>query len=318
VSALKLSFILPVGIIVLATAAAGLGLSMFAPVNNLKHQLTIQKSESKSANIQSQGKETTAPTQTLPAKNLMAEVPKVFQGTTIYQAKLQSNEKVIALTFDDGPSPKNTAQVLEILKKNNIKATFFMIGQMVKEYPKVAKQVVDEGHVLGNHTWHHWYRKMDSTTAASEINRTADIIYQTTGAKTALFRPPGGYLNNGLATYAKQQKQAVMMWSITSGDADRHPPQASGLVANVLKGAKPGTIVLMHDGGGNRARTVAALPQIISGLRVKGYKFVTVPELLEMQAKEPQLATVISPAVKPTTKPVVKNQEGSTTKTKTQ
>uniref|UniRef100_A0A8J6ZXP2 Polysaccharide deacetylase family protein n=2 Tax=Desmonostoc muscorum TaxID=1179 RepID=A0A8J6ZXP2_DESMC len=229
------------------------------------------------------------------ATNQMNQVPKKFQGTVIYQAKLKANQKVIALTFDDGPSPKNTAQILDILQKNHIKATFFMIGQMVKYFPQVAKQVAADGEVIGNHTWHHSYRHMDVATAASEINSTADIIYKTTGVKTTLFRPPGGFLNNGLADYAKSQKYAVMMWSEESGDAQRRSPQVPGMVKNVLKNAKPGAIVLMHDGGGNRSRTVQALPQIIDGLKAQGYRFVTIPELLEIEAQEKNLVTAASP-----------------------
>ncbi len=218
--------------------------------------------------------------------NQINQVPKKFHGTVVYQGKLKANEKVIALTFDDGPSPKNTAQVLAILQKHHVKATFFMIGQMVKYFPQVAKQVAADGDVIGNHTWHHSYRHVDVVTAANEINTTADIIYQTTGVKTTLFRPPGGFLNNGLADYAKSQNYTVIMWSEVSGDAERPSPQVSKMVNNVLKNAKPGAIVLMHDGGGNRSRTVQALPQIIDGLKAQGYRFVTIPELLEIQAKE--------------------------------
>lgn len=224
-------------------------------------------------------------------------IPKAFQGAIVYQGQLKANEKVVALSFDDGPGPKNTAQVLEILKKNHIKATFFMIGEMVQYFPQIAKQVAADGHVIGNHTWHHWYRKMDLATATSEINRTADIIYKITGKKTNLFRPPGGFLHNGLTDYAKSQKYAVMMWSDESGDSERRIPQAPKLVKNVIKGIKPGAIVLMHDGGGNRSRSVAALPEIINDLKTQGYRFVTIPELLEIQAQEQNLITATSAVV---------------------
>jgi peptidoglycan-N-acetylglucosamine deacetylase len=307
VPAPKLAFILKSVIITSVVAAGGYGLSLLVPASQY-HFLAIQKPKSDSnkavKNNQLGGLgEGSASAQTVtPASNLISAVPKSLQGTTIYEAKLKPNEKAIALTFDDGPGPKNTAQVLEILKQNHVKATFFMIGEMVQNFPQVAKQVVADGHAVGNHTWHHWYRRMDTATAASEINRTADIIYKTTGAKTALFRPPGGFLNNGLAAYAKNNQYAVMMWSEESGDAERRSPQTSGLVKNVLKSAKPGAIVLMHDGGGNRAKTVKALPQIISSLKAQGYRFVTVPELLEMQVQEQQVATTkVSPAIAPTT-----------------
>jgi peptidoglycan/xylan/chitin deacetylase (PgdA/CDA1 family) len=292
----NLSLIKTLGLIMLASAVGGCGLNLLTP-GGVSHMLSIDKPLSK--NIKpSLGKGMSASAETVtPTKNLTAEVPKLFQGTTVYQGKLKPNEKAIALTFDDGPSPKNTAQMLDILKQNHIKATFFMVGEMVQSYPQIAKQVADDGHVIGNHTWHHWYRRMDIATAASEINKTADIIYKTTGEKTTLFRPPGGFLHNGLVDYAKNQNYAVMMWSNQSGDADRHSPDVLGQVKNVLKGAKPGSIVLMHDGGGNRSKTVKALPQIIAGLKSQGYRFVTIPELLEIQAQEQPLARETLPTV---------------------
>jgi peptidoglycan/xylan/chitin deacetylase (PgdA/CDA1 family) len=215
-------------------------------------------------------------------ENLDFTVPAKYQAKTIYKVEPSNKEKVIALTIDDGPWPKTTAEMLDILKRNNVKATFFWVGSALQENPEIAKRVVAEGHAIGNHTWHHWYRKMDEATAKSEIEKTNELIYKTTGVKTSFFRPPGGYLNNGLAAYAKSQKNSVVMWSVTSADTD---PRAKYqvFVKNVIRDAKPGAIVLMHDGGGNRYRTVKALPEIISGLKQQGYRFVTVPELLEMQ-----------------------------------
>lgn len=216
-----------------------------------------------------------------PAKleNPTFSVPAKYQGKTVYKGEPSNNEKVIALTIDDGPWQNTTVQMLDILKENNVKATFFWVGQALEQHPELAKQEVAQGHAVGNHTWHHWYKRMDEATAKSEIERTADLMYKTTGVKTSLFRPPGGVLNNGLAAYAKSQKYAVIMWSQTSADTDPHA-KYQVFVKNVLRDAKPGGIVLMHDGGGDRQRTVQALPQIISGLKQQGYRFVTVPELL--------------------------------------
>ncbi|MEH1939317.1 MAG: polysaccharide deacetylase family protein [Nostoc sp.] len=296
-SSRKLSLLVKLIIITLVTGASSLGISLLLTTSGFEHLLGTLKPKSESGKA-SQNKLMSADAQNItPATDQMNQVPKSFQGTIVYQGKLKANDKVIALTFDDGPGPKNTAQILEILKKNDIKATFFMLGQMVKYFPQVAKQVAADGHVIGNHTWHHWYFQMDGATAASEIDRTADIIYKTTGVKTTLFRPPGGFLNNGLARYAKNEKYAVMMWSEQSGDAERRPPQVPGLVKNVLKYAKPGAIVLMHDGGGNRSKSVKALPEMIAGLKAQGYRFVTIPQLLEMQVKEQHLAEVASPVV---------------------
>ncbi len=214
-------------------------------------------------------------------QNLNFSVPVKFQGKIVYKVKVPPEEKVIALTIDDGPWKPTTTQMLDILKQNNVKATFFWVGKTVQTYPQIAKRVVAEGHAIGNHTWNHHYQRVTPAVAKDEIERTAKIIYQTTGVKTSLFRPPGGYLNNGLAAYAKSQKYSVLMWSQTSADTD---PRAKYqvFVKNVLRDAQPGGIVLMHDGGGDRSRTVKALPEMIKGLKQKGYRFVTIPELLEM------------------------------------
>ncbi len=211
-------------------------------------------------------------------------VPKEFEGKTVFDVKLLPQQKVIALTFDDGPWSRSTKQILEILKQNHIEATFFWIGQNVKNFPAISQQVVSDGHAIGNHTWHHWYRRMDSTTAVQEINNTANLIYETTGVRTFLFRPPGGFLDNGPAEYARQKNDAIIMWSDDSRDWSKRTSLAQ-LINNVLNEAHSGGIVLMHDGGGDRSKTVKALPTIIATLRQRGYKFVTVPELLAIKDK---------------------------------
>ena len=220
-------------------------------------------------------------------KGFSYAVPLRFQGAIVDAAKLTPEQKVIALTFDDGPWPESTAQVLDILKKNQIKGTFFLIGQNVKNNPGLVKREIAEGHVIGNHTWHHWYQFLNPQAAAYEIVHTADLIYQVTGIKTNLFRPPGGIMHNGVADYARNSKYAIILWSSDSVDYSR--PAVPKLINNVFRKAKPGGIVLMHDGGGNRSKTVQALPEIIANFRKQGYSFVTIPELLEMQDKDQRL-----------------------------
>lgn len=223
-------------------------------------------------------------------KILNLPIPAQFQGKTSREVKLkvhdqeshQAQKKPIALTFDDGPWPNTTSQILATLKKQKVKATFFVIGKHVKLYPKLIKQVVAEGHALGNHTWSHEYGYYSEATAAQELDETAKLVYKTTGVKTALFRPPGGILNNGLVSTAQEKKYAVVMWSVDSKDWRYRGNTSSSLVESVLKEAKPGGIVLMHDGGGDRTTTIQALPQIIAQLKKQGYTFVTVPELMEM------------------------------------
>lgn len=207
--------------------------------------------------------------------------PTHFQGKALKQVKVGEKNKVIALTFDDGPKPIYTQQILQILKKNDIKATFFWIGKFVKAYPEIALQVVAEGHAIGNHTWSHPYSKKSKAIAAYEIEDTAAIIENTTKVKTTLFRPPGGILTNGPADYAKGKDYAILLWSSDSKDFSRKV-SVDSIIQKVLTTAKPGGIVLMHDGGGDQSRTVQALPTIINSLRNQGYKFVTVPELMAM------------------------------------
>lgn len=228
-------------------------------------------------------------------KRLNLPVPVQFQGKTIRDVQLNSQdkaraqvapEKPIALTFDDGPWPNSTSQVLDVLKKSNVKATFFMVGMQVQKYPQLLKQVVANGHAIGNHTWSHQYAHYNESAAAREIDRTAEIVYKITGVKTSLFRPPAGILNNGLVTYAHEKKYAVVMWSVDSKDWRSRRTTTQAFIDNVLKEAKPGGIVLLHDGGGDRSNTVQALPQLIAQLKKHGYKFVTVPELLEIADKK--------------------------------
>lgn len=228
-------------------------------------------------------------------QRLNSPIPVQFQGKTLREVKLNSNNKdkaiakgspakVIALTFDDGPWPKSTAQVLNILKKNNVKATFFVVGRQVQSYPQLTKQVVAEGHAIANHSWSHQYHAYSGPAAARELDSTANLVYKLTGVKTTLFRPPAGIMNNGLVASAHQKKYAVVMWSADS--LDWRYRSSSALVNSVLREAKPGGIVLMHDGGGDRSKTIQALPQLIAQLKKRGYNFVTVPQLMEMQDKK--------------------------------
>ncbi len=211
-------------------------------------------------------------------------IPKRFQGTVVKDLKLTGEDKYIALTFDDGPWPKTTEMILDILRENDIKATFFVIGQHLQKNPELAPKIVDEGHVLANHTWNHPTYKMGKERVQSEVGKTAELIYELTGMTTTLFRPPGGVLDNGLADFVKERNHVVVMWSADS--VDWHDKSPEKITNNVLKRASNGGIVLLHDGGGPRMHVVKALPKIIEELRKQGYKFVTVSELLEIKDRE--------------------------------
>ncbi len=272
---------------------ATLCLSLVAPANlNLLHVLGINKPKLKIVDASSNSQQQVAEFKTameatlneqLKRQSLLSAAPSSFDGKVIYEIKPVGNKKVIALTFDDGPWKKTTQQTLDILKKNNIKATFFVVGSALQNNPQLGKQIIAEGHAIANHTWNHWYHFMNPQAAAMEIDRTSDLIYKVTGVKTNLFRPPGGHLSNGLVAHAKRNKYATLMWSADSRDFQR--PAPATMVNTVLKNARPGGIVLLHDGGGDRTNTVKALPQIITKLKQQGYSFVTIPELLELEEK---------------------------------
>ncbi|MCU0517581.1 MAG: polysaccharide deacetylase family protein [Oscillatoria sp. Prado101] len=227
------------------------------------------------------------------ANSVTFPVPARFQGQIVYRLNVSAQEKVVALTFDDGPWP-STPAVLDILKRNSIKATFFWIGRHLQKYPDIARRVVAEGHAIGNHTWNHRYEPVDQSTAAKEIGSTAALIYKITGVTTSLFRPPGGLLNNGFAAWAQKQKMAVAIWSTDSREFWH--PSSEQIASTVLNNIQSGGVVLMHDGGGEHSATVRALPPIIAELKKRGYKFVTLPELLQMKDKQLEVAAAAKSA----------------------
>ncbi|WP_094671355.1 polysaccharide deacetylase family protein, partial [Hydrocoleum sp. CS-953] len=253
------------------------------PANNKENQLEVIKISSVLANNINT---TRQKLRELELKTFNFSVPKRFQGKTVKNITLNNEQKVIALTFDDGPWNKTTEQILDILKKHNIRATFFVVGQHLNTRQEIGKKIVEGGHVIANHTWNHPTpkSKMNPDRIKSEIGRTADLIYRTTGRTTNLFRPPGGVLENGLADYAKERKQTVVLWSADS--VDWYYRSAKEITKKVLNRSSNGGIVLLHDGGGPRGHVVEALPNIIAGLKKQGYEFVTIPELLTIKDRE--------------------------------
>ena len=185
---------------------------------------------------------------------------------------IENGVKKVALTFDDGPDPKVTTQILETLKKYDAKATFFMLGSRVEYYPDIAKNVKDAGHELGNHTWNH----PDLTKAGiekirNEINRTNSIIEEVTGKQATAFRPPYGAVN---ATVRNQTDLPVVLWDVDTLDwKHRNPNQ---LLTKVQEMTKDGSIILMHD---IHQATADGLDAVLAYLQSEGYEFLTVSEM---------------------------------------
>ncbi len=208
-----------------------------------------------------------------------------YQGD-IYR-RAQTEEKIVAFTFDDGPSPIYTPQILDILREYNIPATFFVVGAHLEKYPAIGERIAAEGHEIGNHTYDHMHVP---TTAAPELSaqilKTNIEILKATGQYPDYIRPPRGFYDDRFRRLAELMGQTIVLWSLSSQDW-RPGMSADGIVNRVLTKVKPGDIILFHDSGalvnsegGNRVNTVEALPKIIEGLHNTGYRIVALEVLL--------------------------------------
>lgn len=197
---------------------------------------------------------------------------------------VNTKEKLVAITFDDGPHPVFTPQILDLLSKYDAKATFFVAGNKVVRFPEILKREVKEGHEIANHTYHHLYGSITSAKLTSELQETDKIIQKFTGVKPALYRPVGGFYNDRIINTAIKNQKEVVLWSWNQDTRDWANPPASQICSYVTKGVKPGKIILFHDWHGSEfsktCQTVDALDTILNFLYKNGYKCVTVSELL--------------------------------------
>lgn len=195
--------------------------------------------------------------------------------------------KKIAFTFDDGPDPTFTPQVLNILSEKNVKGTFFVLGKQAALYPEIVERIYKEGHTIGNHTFSHSDIKKDnSLTLQVELNSTQRLIEQITGHSTTLLRPPyttdADYSEDELQSVFQFQNMGYTMVGSLIDSRDWESKSSDEIVKRVTEtNLKNGDIILLHDAGGNRSTTIEALPKIIDTLREKGYTFVTPSELVE-------------------------------------
>ncbi len=188
--------------------------------------------------------------------------------------------KVVALTFDDGPWPGHTEAILDVLKAEGVQATFFMIGRQVYRYPDVVARIRDEGHTLGNHTEDHVILgRATPEEVRRQVTEGQRAIQSVAGVKPGWFRPPGGSMSARVGHEVARFEMQVAMWSVDPQDW-RKPPVAT-MIQRVLTNVKPGAVVLLHDGGGDRTNTVAAVGPIVRELKKRGYTFVTLDELHE-------------------------------------
>lgn len=190
--------------------------------------------------------------------------------------------KILALTFDDGPSERYTAEILDILSEYNTKATFFVIGKNAEKHPDLVKRIVTENHELGNHTYSHpQMRNITSEDLNNEIKSTQKILTEITGITPKLFRPPGGYLNNIIMEQISANGCTTVLWSWRQDTMDWKNPPVNDVIDTVLKNVQNGDIILFHDYVYGESPTPDALRVIIPKLKDMGYDFVTVSELAE-------------------------------------
>ncbi len=208
-----------------------------------------------------------------------------YQGD-IYR-RAQTEEKIVAFTFDDGPSPIYTPRILDILREYDIIATFFMVGAHLEKYPEVGERIADEGHEIGNHTYDHVHvPTTDASELSAQILKTNIEVLKVTGQYPNYIRPPRGFYDDRFRRLAELMGQIIVLWSLSSQDW-RPGMTVDGIINRVLTKVKPGDIILFHDSGalvssegGSRVNTVEALPKIIEGLYSMGYKIVPLEALL--------------------------------------
>lgn len=198
----------------------------------------------------------------------------IFSGSA---SKMQ-----VALTFDDAPDTLYTPRVLDILRKNGVKATFFLVGNRAEKHPDMVRRIVREGHVIGNHSYGHaLLKKLEWGQFVQEIERAEKVLAPLAGYKPRLVRPPYGAVNDAELAWLKTQGYVTVNWNVDP--QDWKGVSGSEVLKRSLDAASPGAIILMHSAtgqGGSLQGTVDALPGMIEALQAKGYKLVTLPELL--------------------------------------
>jgi peptidoglycan/xylan/chitin deacetylase (PgdA/CDA1 family) len=213
-------------------------------------------------------------------------------GRTLTQGP--SNERVVALTFDDGPNPPYTTQILDVLEKEHVHATFFLVGRAVAAYPDIVRREIRDGDAIGNHTWEHRHLiVMTRTQIHRSLQRTSDAIYHATGVRTNLMRPPFGARDWSVMQVARKLGYTVVMWSVPLA-RDWEYPAAGTIARRILPHVTDGSIIVLHDGNRgqlcgkgklgahvcDRSSDIEATKMIVETLKREGYRFVTIPELI--------------------------------------
>jgi peptidoglycan/xylan/chitin deacetylase (PgdA/CDA1 family) len=207
-----------------------------------------------------------------------------------------SNQRVVALTFDDGPNPPYTNRILDVLQQQHVHATFFLVGRAVQAYPSVVQREIREGHAVGNHTWDHPHLiVMRPSNIRSTLQRTDDAIYAAAHVRTHLMRPPFGARDWIVLQQARKLGYTVVMWSVPLARDWEYPP-ARVIAQRVVPRVADGSIVVLHDGNRgqlcaikhlnphvcDRTQDIEATRLIVQELKARGFRFVTIPQLIAL------------------------------------
>src|SRR6266481_324694 len=223
-----------------------------------------------------------------PTQSSEKREPPVATEDSITFSSVHVDEPYIALTFDDGPSATLTPKLLDLLAAHHIKATFFVIGENVAEHPEIVARAAQEGHEIANHSWSHPnFGKMSDENVRRQLQQTDDAIKNATGKRPTLLRPPYGSITAREKRWIHDEfGYEIILWDVDPYDWKRPGPAV--VRARILKETRPGSIVLSHD---IHPGTIEAMPSTFDELEAKGFKFVTVSELIRMAAARPSHAS---------------------------
>ena len=260
--------------------------------------------------------QTSAPVMSVPAD---ASAPAAVGAPKITFSQCHVEGPYVAMTFDDGPHGANTPRLLEMLRQRKIHATFFLVGQCVAEFPEIVKKIVAEGHEIANHSWSHpQLSSMSESAVRDQLQRTHDAIIAACGVTPKIMRPPYGAFTARQRAWAHGEwGYKCILWDVDP--LDWKVRNAEHVKNEILKQTVPGSIILAHD---IHKTTIDAMPQTLDGLLAKGYKFVTVSELLAMDKPlppkpkstptpkpDPAVAAQVEPAATAVTVPAAKPKQ---------
>jgi peptidoglycan-N-acetylglucosamine deacetylase len=202
---------------------------------------------------------------------------------------LARGAKQLALTYDDGPNDPNTLQLLDVLAKHQVHATFFLIGRYVQQRPEIAREIVKAGHVIGNHTFTHpllTFKTADEVRR--ELSACRSVLQETIGQHSNLFRPPFGGRRPAVLRIARELDLEPVMWNVTG--YDWNAPPSAAIEEKVAKQIRGGDVILLHDGGhkqmgADRSQTILATDRLITRYKLEGYEFLTIPQMMSTRMR---------------------------------